>query len=159
VDEIFQGNALNAVDAKSRLSVPAFVRSVLDLSSDKRMVFIGKHERKICLTLYGDSYAGFLLGELERRRLAAEAQGGDPDLIEDLESGLFGMTEKVNYDAGGRIVLPSMLRDEAKIEGLALFVSRGRIVEMWNPRLAVEQGGDMLKKIATYYLEQRGGKA
>lgn len=158
MDEIFHGNALNAVDAKSRLSVPAFIRTVLDRSSDARAVYIGTHGRMPCLTLFGQSYSEYLIGELDRVRLRGEEKGADIDLFEDQERGLWGMGEKVNYDAGGRIVLHQLLRDEARIEDLALFVSRGRFVEMWNPRVAVEAGGEKLKRIASFYLKQRGGK-
>lgn len=158
MDEIFQGNALNAVDAKSRLSVPAFVRSVLDRSSDARAVYIGTHGRMPCLTVYGQSYAEYLVGELDRLRLQGEAAGADPDLSEDQERGLFGMSERVNYDSGGRIVLHPLLREEARIDDLALFVGRGRFVEMWNPKVAAELGGDKLRKIAAFYLKQRGGR-
>jgi MraZ protein len=157
--EIFQGNALNAVDAKSRLSVPAFIRSVIDRASDSRAVYIGAHGRMPCLTVYGVSYAEYLVGELDRMRLRDEDHGGDPDALEDRERGLFGMTERVNYDSGGRIVLNPLLREEARIDDLALFVGRGRFVEMWNPSVAVELGGEKLKKIASFYLKQRGGKA
>ena len=48
---------------------------------------------------------------------------------------------------------------QARIEDLALFVGRGRFVEMWNPRVAAELGGDKLRTIAAFYLKQRGGKA
>ncbi len=159
MDEIFQGNALNAVDAKSRLSVPAFVRSVLDRSSDARAVYIGLHDQAPCLTFYGQSYAEYLIGELDRLRLLHETAGSKSDQFEDRERGLFGMSERVNYDAGGRIVLHPLLREEAQIDDLALFVGRGRFVEMWNPKLAVELGGEKLRKIAAFYLKQRGGKA
>jgi len=158
VDEIFQGNALNGVDAKSRLSVPAFIRNVLDRSSDARAVHIGTHGRMPCLTVYGAAYAEYLVGELDRQRLVQEGRGADPDQFEDQERGLFGMSERVTYDAGGRIVLHQLLRDEARIEDLALFVGRGRFVEMWNPKVAIDVGGDKLKKIASFYLKQRGGK-
>ena len=68
------------------------------------------------------------------------------------------MSERVNYDAGGRIVLPPCCASEARIEDLALFVGRGRFVEMWNPTVAIEVGGDKLRKIASFYLKQRGGR-
>jgi MraZ protein len=157
--EIFQGNALNAVDAKSRLSVPAFIRSVIDRASDSRAVYVGAHGRMPCLTVYGASYAEYLIREIERLRLREEDKGGDPDSLEDQERGLFGMTERVNYDSGGRIVLNPLLREEARIGDLALFVGRGRFVEMWNPRVAIEVGGEKLQKIASFYLKQRGGEA
>ena len=95
--------------------------------------------------------------ELDRLRRLEQDKGADPDLFEDQERGLWGMSEKVNYDSGGRIVLHQLLRDEARIEDLALFVGRGRFVEMWNPKVAIEIGGDKLKKIAAFYLKQRGG--
>jgi MraZ protein len=157
--EIFQGNALNGVDAKARLSVPAFVRSVLDRSSDSRTIFVGKHERADCLTLYGNSYSEYLIGETERRRRLEEEKGAAASALDDQSRGLFGMTEKVVYDVGGRIVLPPMLRSLAGIGDLALFVGQGRFVELWNPETAIKTGGAVLKQIATFYLEQRGAKA
>jgi len=124
VDEIFQGNALNIVDAKARLSVPAFIRSVLDRSSDSRTVFVGKHERALCLTLYGTAYSEYLIGETERRRRLDEEKGGDPATLDDQGRNVFGITERVTYDSGGRIVLSPFLREEGRIEDLALFVGQ-----------------------------------
>ena len=158
MDEIFLGNALNIVDAKARLSVPAFIRSVLDRSSDSRTVFVGKHEGALCLTLHGNAYSEYLIGETERRRRLDEERGGDPAALDDRGRNMFGITERVTYDAGGRIVLSPFLREEGRIEDLALFVGQGRFVEMWNPRVALESGGDTLKRIASYYLKQRGSK-
>ena len=154
--EIFQGNALNGVDAKARLSVPTFVRSVLDRSSDARIVFLGKHERAPCLTLYGSAYSEYLIGETERRRRLDEDKGVAPAALDDQGRNRFGMTEKVGYDSGGRIVLPPMLRSLAGIGDLALFVGQGRFVELWNPATAIETGSAVLRQIATFYLEQRG---
>lgn len=159
MDEIFQGNALNIVDAKARLSVPAFIRSVLDRSSDSRTVFIGKHERALCLTLYGSAYSEYLIGETERRRRLDEEKGGDPAALDDQGRNVFGITERVTYDSGGRIVVSPFLREEGRIEDLALFIGQGRFVEMWNPKVALESGGDTLKRIASYYLKQRGAKS
>jgi MraZ protein len=154
VDEIFQGNALNTVDAKARLSVPAFIRSVLDRSSNGRSVYVGLHESKPCLTFYGPAYSSFLIGDLERRRDALEKRDADPNEIEELEAGLFGMGEPVGYDQGGRIVLPQMHRGLAEILDSVLFISRGRFVEGWNPKLCMELGGDNRRRIAGYYLDQ-----
>lgn len=157
--EIFQGNALNAVDAKARLSVPSFIRSALDRNSDARTVYIGRHERAPCLTLYGNAYSEYLIQETERRRRLEEEKGVAPASLDDQSRGLFGMTERVGYDAGGRIVLPAMLKKIGRIDEVALFVGQGRFVEMWNPRVAIEAGDAVLREIAEFHLEQRGGKA
>jgi hypothetical protein len=76
IDDFFQGSALNAVDAKGRLSVPAFVRSVIERRSDARAIVIGAHEVSPCLTAYGRGYARNLYEEMERRRLVEEGRGG-----------------------------------------------------------------------------------
>lgn len=156
IDDFFQGSALNAVDAKGRLSVPAFVRNVIERRSDARFIVIGAHDVSPCLTAYGRSYASNLYEEMERRRLAEEEKGASIDDHYDRARRLFGMTEEVPYDPSGRIVLPPMMRRKGKIEDLALFVGIGGVVEIWNPRTALEVGGRDLKEIAAYRLEEKG---
>ena len=156
--EIFTGNALNAVDGKGRLSIPPFIRGVLERSSDSRAVQIGVHESRPCLTVFGQSYLDHMLREFDRRMLAAEERGEELDELDDRSAAVFGMTERVPYDPSGRIIMPQMLRDEGRIEDLALFVGRARYVELWNPRIAVAEGGERLQRIAQFYLRQRGAK-
>jgi MraZ protein len=151
--EIFQGNALSAVDGKSRLSIPAFIRNAL-IPAEPRHIRLTVHGRSPCLMVHGDHYSAYMLAELDKRE-----SGTDPDAFDDAERGLWGMSEKLNCDAGGRIVLSGLLREEGRIEDMALFVGRGRYAELWNPKVAAEVGGDRLKTIASYYLRQRGGKA
>jgi MraZ protein len=153
VSEIFQGNALSAVDGKSRLSIPAFIRNAL-IPAEPRHIHLTVHGRAPCLMVHGDSYSAHLLAELDGRE-----SGADPDSFDDQERGLWGMSERLNCDAGGRIVLSGLLREEGRIEDMALFVGRGRYAELWNPAVALEVGGDRLRTIASYYLRQRGGKA
>jgi MraZ protein len=156
IDDFFQGSALNAVDAKGRLSVPAFVRSVIERRSDARAIVIGAHELSPCLTAYGRGYARNLYEEMERRRLAEEGRGGTLEEHYARARRAFGMTEDVPYDTSGRIVLPPMMRRKGGIEELALFVGVGGTVEIWNPRLALEQGDRDLREIAAWRLEEKG---
>jgi len=150
--EIFQGNALSAVDGKSRLSIPAFIRNAL-IPAEPRHIFLTVHGRAPCLMVHGDTQSAHMLAELDKREAAAE-----PDAFDDEERGLWGMTERLHCDAGGRIVLGGLLRDAGRIGDMALFVGRGRYAELWNPTVALEVGGDRLRTIASYYLRQRGGK-
>ena len=156
IDDFFQGSALNAVDAKGRLSVPAFVRSVIERRSDARAIVIGAHEVSPCLTAYGRGYARNLFDEMERRRLTEEATGAGVEEHYSRARRLFGMTEDVPYDSSGRIVLPPMMRRKGRIEDLALFVGIGGVVEIWNPRIALAEGDRDLKEIAAYRLEEKG---
>jgi MraZ protein len=156
IDDFFQGSALNAVDAKGRLSVPAFVRSVIERRSDARFIVVGAHEIAPCLTAYGRSYARNLYDDMERRRLVDEQKDGALEDHYARARRRFGMTEDVPYDPSGRIVLPPMMRRKGRIEDLALFVGVGGTVEIWNPRLALDQGDKDLKEIAAWRLEEKG---
>ena len=156
IEDFFQGSALNAVDAKGRLSVPAFVRSVIERRSDARAIIVGAHEVSPCLTGYSRAHSQELYAELERRRLAGEEKGAAVEEHYARARRLFGMTEDVPYDSSGRIILPTMMRRKGKIEDLALFVGVGGIVEIWNPRIALEEGDRDLKEIAAYRLEEKG---
>ena len=156
IEDFFQGSALNAVDAKGRLSVPAFVRSVIERRSDARAIIVGAHEVSPCLTGYSRAHSQDLYAELERRRLAGEEKGAAVEEHYARARRLFGMTEDVPYDSSGRIILPPMMRRKGKIEDLALFVGVGGVVEIWNPRIALEEGDRDLKEIAAYRLEEKG---
>ena len=156
IDDFFQGSALNAVDAKGRLSVPAFVRNVIERSSDERAIVIGAHEVSPCLTAYGRNYARNLWSDMERRRLADEGRGTGLEDHYARARRMFGMTEDVPYDTSGRIILPPMMRRKGRIEELALFVGVGGIVEIWNPRVALAEGDRDLREIAAWRMEEKG---
>ena len=154
VEHLFNGSALNAVDAKGRLSVPAFIRSVIERRSDARSIIIGAHEVDPCLTAYDRNYARNLYLENERRRINEESAKPQAHFARARRT--FGITEEVSYDSSGRIILPTMIRRKGQIEDLALFVGVGGTFEIWNPRLALESGDPDLRELAAYRLEERG---
>ena len=154
LEHLFNGSALNAVDPKGRLSVPAFIRGVIERRSDARAVVIGQHEVDPCLTAYDRGYARYLHAENERRRLIEE--GAEPQAHFARARRTFGITEEVPYDTSGRIILPPMMRRKGRIEDLALFVGVGGTFEIWNPYVALESGDQDLRDLAAYRLEERG---
>jgi transcriptional regulator MraZ len=158
VADIFRGKALNAVDAKGRLSVPAFVRAVIERRSDERVVVIGTHEALPCLTAYSPAFGEALVGEMERLKLADETRGGDRASHFARAHRLFTMADDVPYDPSGRIILPSFTRDKARIKDLALFAGVGPNVEIWNPHVALEEGDEDIKEVAAYLLNEKGLK-
>jgi MraZ protein len=153
--EIFLGNALSAVDGKSRLSIPAFIRNAL-IPAEPRHVYIGLHSRAPCLTVYGDSYAAYQVEELRRIRIKSEDDPAALDRADDRERGLFGGGRLV-CDSGGRVVLSGPLRKFGRIDDKAMFIGHGDYAEVWNPKVALEVGGEKLKLYASYYLD--GGDA
>lgn len=154
LEHLFTGSALNAVDAKGRLSVPAFIRSVIERRSDARAIIIGAHEVDPCLTAYDRNFARNLYNENERRRLNEENADAQAHFARARRT--FGVTEEAPYDTSGRIILPPMMRRKGRIEDLALFVGVGGTFEIWNPRLALESGDADLRELAAYRLDERG---
>ena len=144
VGEIFFGNALSALDAKSRASLPADFRSTLDKRARRahepgqpapdRLIRLVEHPRHPCLQGFDPLHEQTLMAQLEER--VAQMDGVDPiDALDDelLES--FGAAMSISYDPSGRFVLPGPLRKVAGLElgGTAFFVAAGQTFQIWNP--------------------------
>jgi len=63
---LFQGSALNAVDAKGRVSVPAFLRAVIEKRGDAKTIVLAKHDQFSCLSAYDPAYAALRHEKIER---------------------------------------------------------------------------------------------
>lgn len=158
LEHLFQGSALNAVDAKGRVSVPAFLRSVIERRGDARTITLAKHESFPALSAYDPAYAALKHQKLER---LFEKQEGDSSSDLDYQQRnlmAFAATEEVPYDSSGRILIPPMMRRKGSIEELALFLGAGETFQIWNPRLFLAEPGipEDMKDIARFRLEERG---
>jgi MraZ protein len=158
LEHLFQGSALNAVDAKGRVSVPAFLRSVIERRGDARTIVLAKHDRFACLSAYDPAYAALRHEKLER---LLEKQETDP--AAELEYArrtmmAFGATEEVPYDSSGRIIVPPMMRRKGQLDDLALFVGVGETFQIWNPKLFLADKNipEDMKDIARFRIEERG---
>ena len=161
LEHLFQGSALNAVDAKGRVSIPAFLRSVVERRGDARTIVLAKHESFACLSAYDPAYAALKHSKLER---LLEKEETNPDAaLEYQQRNLmaFAATEEVPYDSSGRILFPPMMRLKGQIGDLALFLGAGETFQIWNPQLllADKRIPDDLKDIARFRLEERGASA
>ena len=158
LEHLFQGSALNAVDAKGRVSVPAFLRAVIERRGDARTIVLAKHDAFPALSAYDPAYAALKHSKIER---LLEKQETDP--AADLDYArrtmmAFGATEEVPYDSSGRVVLPPMMRRKGQIEDVALFIGVGETFQIWNPKLFLADPNipDDMKDIARVRLNERG---
>jgi MraZ protein len=160
LEHLFQGSALNAVDAKGRVSVPAFLRSVIERRGDARTIVLAKHDAFACLSAYDPGYAALKHAKIERQ-FEKDELNPDAELAYQARTLMaFGATEEVPYDSSGRIVLPPMMRKKGGIDDLALFLGAGETFQIWNPKLflADKRVPDDMKDIARFRLEERGMK-
>ena len=158
LEHLFQGSALNAVDAKGRVSIPSFLRTVIERRGDARTIVLAKHEAFPCLSAYDPAYAALKHAKLER---LLEKEETDPSAQLEYEQRnlmAFGASEEVPYDSSGRILFPPMMRSKGKITELALFLGAGETFQIWNPQLllADDRIPEDLKDIARFRLEERG---
>lgn len=158
LEHLFQGSALNAVDAKGRVSVPAFLRSVIEKRGDARTIVLAKHSQFACLDAYDPAYAALKHAKLERL-LEKQEENSDAQLVYQQRNLMaFAATEEVPYDSSGRVLLPPMMRRKGGIEELALFLGTGETFQIWNPQTLLndENIPEDLKDICRYRLEERG---
>ena len=158
LEHLFQGSALNAVDAKGRVSIPAFLRSVVERRGDARTIVLAKHEAFPALSAYDPAYAALKHAKLERL-LEKEETNPDADMAYQQRNLLaFAASEEVPYDTSGRIVIPPLMRRKGSIADLALFLGTGETFQIWNPYSFLEHDHvpEDMKEIARYRLEERG---
>ncbi len=158
LEHLFQGSALNAVDAKGRVSVPAFLRGVIERRGDARTIVLAAHDSFPCLSAYDPAYAALKHAKLERL-LEKEETGADAQLeYQQRNLMAFAATEEVPYDSSGRILLPPMMRRKGGLEDLALFLGTGETFQVWNPQTLLSDKNipEDLKDICRYRLEERG---
>jgi len=161
LEHLFQGRALNAADGKGRVSIPSFLRTVIERRGDARTVVLAKHESFPCLSAYDPAYAALKHAKLER---LLEKEETSPDAqLEYQQRNLmaFAATEEVPYDPSGRIVLPPMMRRKGELLELALFLGAGETFQIWNPTLFLKDARipEDMKDIARFRLEEKGLKA
>ena len=158
LEHLFQGSALNAVDAKGRVSVPAFLRSVIERRGDARTIVLAKHEQFAALSAYDPAYAALKHAKLERLLEKEETDRNAQLEYEQRNLMAFAATEEVPYDSSGRIVLPPMMRKKGQLDDLALFIGVGETFQIWNPKLFLADPNvpEDMKDIARFRLEERG---
>ena len=149
---LFRGSALNAVDAKGRLSVPAFIRQKIERRSDEKVLVLSAHPQFQCLVGYDSNYSAALLERAEKRL------GENPDPVAELEmqAAMFGGTIDVPYDTSGRIIMPPRLKRRAEIGDLALFIGMSGEFHVWNPEVALKCEVQAIRNIAADLLDEKG---
>lgn len=144
----FSSYALNAVDKKGRVSLPAEMRSTIEerarlaekhgLQSNPNLLLIRKDPSVPCL-LGVDQTDHFRMAQLmEQAESEAFVPGSDP-WARGNDGRFFGTFERTAFDKAGRMVLNARLRDRVEIGEHAFFLGTRRGIEIWNPKNAHSQ--------------------
>ena len=133
----FLSNAINKVDRKGRVSIPASFRNLLEKRKETQLYTLLSIDMPTV-----DAGGTDLLITYEERMAALDPLTG---AFDDLSFYYHGDSAWMKIDGDGRIVLTDALRDHTGITDQVAFVGRGTFFQMWEPQ-----------KFAAYRNEARG---
>ncbi|MHA6722307.1 division/cell wall cluster transcriptional repressor MraZ [Sphingomonas sp. RS2018] len=136
--ELYEGSALQGVDAKGRVAIPADFRAVFEKNSPSRTIVIGIHPLLPCLRAYDLTWSKINFSQIQRDLLSPDA---DVRAIAEKRSADFADVDRAPFDPSGRFVLDEFFRSEAKIEspGWAFFAGDAQTFNIWNPEVLMAQ--------------------
>jgi len=139
-----RNNRLNSMDAKGRVPFPAFLRKNLG----KRVILTKGYDP--CIYVYSEKeWKEFIerikkdwsLYDIEKRKIVRE---------------IMGISQEVEFDDYGRILLPGKLVEYAGIKEKCLFISMPRWIEIWNPEKYEEYQKDVIEKVQKGTINMEG---
>lgn len=122
-DVLFRGVTNLSLDAKGRVAIPARYRDRLTEAADGRLVVTV--DRDGCLLLYP-------FPEWERIEQALMARPNMDKQVRRLQRLLLGHATECELDSQGRILLPTPLREFARLDKKAVLVGQGNKFELWD---------------------------
>ncbi len=137
----YSGPGLSAIDAKGRVAIPADLRRKIEANSPGAgSIQLNTHDDRPCLLLFDVGYTQQKYEDF-RARVQADIAAGRPVPDAGAFDDDYGSTEEASFDASGRFILPKLLRLEADLKDLAVFIGVGDMIEVWCPRafLSVER--------------------
>lgn len=154
--QFYQGVALQAVDDKGRVAIPADIRTVLERNSPERTIIVAKHPDDPCLTAHDTAWTQIKGERLDRRLEKALDDGKQVD--GRAKRNVHGQNERANFDSSARFILPGYYRERVGIERWACFVGAGDEFEIWAPEILVATPSvdEEIQRLCRYHCKQRG---
>ncbi len=121
----FLSNAVNRIDAKGRVSVPAHFRSVVAKRG------YGELYALRALDVPAMDVGGLDLLDRYERRMAREDRF--PGAADDMSFFVHGDGTFLKIDQEGRITMNDFIRDHTGISTEVVFVGRGAFFQIWEP--------------------------
>lgn len=134
----FIGTFVNKIDAKGRISVPAPFRAVLQAKNLSGVTCYP--------ALTGPCIEGCGLDRIEAMVETLPDDpipGVDEDAIAHL---IFASARDLQFDGGGRIVLPTDFLTKSDLSDQGAFVGKGRTFQIWNPSALETAQAEMFER-------------
>lgn len=122
--QMFRGINVINLDAKGRLGIPTRYRTLLQEEANGRLVITIDTEEH-CLLLYPLP----AWKEIEQK---IESLPSFNRVTRRIQRLLIGHATELELDSSGRILLPSLLRDYAKLDKRVMLIGQGKKFEIWD---------------------------
>ena len=130
---LYQGYALQAVDKKGRLAIPACLREALLENSSERILMIADEADLPCMVAYDRGWSAELKAQVAEDQKFARDQGRAFERATDRLKN-FGNVDSVAFDEAGRFILPDYVADDLGLTDYAFFTGGDEVFHIWNPR-------------------------
>jgi MraZ protein len=154
--DFYEGSALQAVDEKGRVAIPADLRAAAERNSDTRIIVVQWHPFDPCLSVHDQGYTASKFNLVHRP---------DEGLYDGTGGGrrakrqAFGGSERAPFDSSGRFVLPPFYRSKAKIGRWAFFTGAGDTFDIWSPEALMQDEtpeNALIREYCAFALQQKG---
>lgn len=120
----FKGEFEHSVDNKGRVAFPAKLRKALSPAANEQFTILRGMEP--CLYLYpGDEWEKV---EEKLSEISSFSKRG-----RTVKRNFLRFAEDLSLDKQNRIPIPSHLKEYAGIDGTAVFLGNGEMIEIWSP--------------------------
>lgn len=149
---MFRGIFAHTIDKKGRTSLPVRFREALAGAPISRLILTAHFDP--CLHVY-------TLGDWEAFEKTVTTRSLQEKGVEEISRFYVGGAHELDVDRMGRILVPSPLREHARLEKDIVWVGRTRIIELWSKdgweaaRLAAASG-ERREHIAKVFAELGG---
>jgi MraZ protein len=128
VSDYFISCALNVIDGKNRLSIPADYRQVILARTGTKDLRLAPSRNATCLVGFDKDRPDQLMADHRARFAGINSREKDRDATQ-IFAGMVAMT----IDDAGRIVVPPVTKRLRKLDSHAFFVGLGDYFEIWDP--------------------------
>lgn len=135
----FRGINSISLDEKGRFAIPKRYReSIADASENQMIATIDLHSA--CLLIYTQNE----WETIERKLMALPNMDPQARLVQRM---LLGYASEMEMDGQGRILLPTLLREHAKLGKQAILLGQGNKFELWSQEAWDQDRPDMLGQV------------
>ncbi len=140
---LFFSSYHNRIDKKGRISVPASFRGVLAKQEFGGLIAYASLKHP-CIEACG-------LARFNKMNERIEQMDPFSNERDALANQLFGQSVQLAYDSEGRVGLPDTLLEAAGIKEDALFVGKGEVFEIWDPKAYARYAEDAKKLVKSQF--------